>query len=66
MKIRRVRFDRNTDAAVKEEMMNRIYWYLDTGSDWRFTLYDYDGVLPARVDKVPGSCVYEQKQTPVH
>lgn len=50
------------DEEVKGQVLHKTFRYLDTCSDWQFALFDYDDVIRAGVDKIPGSVVYEKKQ----
>ena len=57
-----LRFDDDTDAGQKSEVFHKMFRYLDTSTDWYFTLFDYDEVSKVDFNAIPGSCVYERAQ----
>ena len=56
-----IRFRSDTDQEVQEQVMHRIFRYLDTCSDWQFSLFDYRNVPKGLVERVPDSCVYQRE-----
>lgn len=55
-----IRFLPDTDDDVRDTVLHRAFNYLDTCSDWQFSLFDFDEVENVRVETIPGSCVYPQ------
>ena len=56
-----IRFRSDADQEVQEQVMHRIFRYLDTCSDWQFSLFDYRNVPKGLVERVPDSCVYQRE-----
>lgn len=53
-----------TDGANKKdcgEIMNTIFTYLDTTTDWQYSLFRYEDVMKAGFEKIDGALVYEKK-----
>ena len=55
-----VRFAEDTDDEVCNDILHKLFCYLDTCSDWQFTLFDYRDVAGARVERIENSCIYEK------
>lgn len=55
-----IRFSEGAPRERHDAVLNRVFRYLDGCSDWQFTLFHYDDVRKARLDKLPGACVYEK------
>lgn len=47
-----------TDDDTRYKILHRAFNYLDTCSDWQFSLFDYEDVKNVRVEDIAGSCVY--------
>ena len=54
-----IRFRIGTDEEAEDEIMHKIFNYLDTCSRWQFSLFRYTEVISAKVDQIEGSCVYQ-------
>lgn len=57
-----IRFRAGTPEEVREQVLHKIFRYLDTCSDWQFSLFDYDDVPKGTVEQVPGSCVCQWEE----
>lgn len=53
-----IRFDPQTPESAQGDVMHKIFCYLDTCSDWQFSLFDYVEVKKIHVEKIDGSCVF--------
>lgn len=58
-----LRFREDADWDASSEVMHKVFAYLDTSSDWQFSLFAYEDVAKVKVEKIPGSCVYEREKT---
>jgi len=56
-----IRFDLAAEEETCSKIMHKIFQYLDTGSDWQFSLFDYQDVLSVPVYEVKNSCVYSRE-----
>ena len=56
-----VEFETNTPEDQHDEILHKIFRYLDTSSDWQFSLFDRQSVAGVPLDKIPGSCVYRKE-----
>lgn len=56
-----LRFAKEASPEKKEEIFSKTFSFLDTSSDWQFSLFDYDDVKKVRLEKIEGSCVYSKK-----
>lgn len=56
-----VRFREDAGEEVCNEVMHRIFSYLDTCSDWQFSLFEYSDVASVKPEAIPNSCVYTAK-----
>lgn len=50
----------NTNDDTKYEILHKAFNYLDTCSDWQFSLFDYEDVKNVKVEDIDGSCVYSK------
>lgn len=59
-------FEKETDEEKQNEVMGKIFNYLDTYPDgWQYSLFLYDKndkQIEKKLKKVPGSCVYEREK----
>lgn len=55
-----IRFLPQTSQEVQQEVMHQIFCYLDTCSDWQFSLFDHQEIPRGLVERVPDSCVYQR------
>ena len=53
-----VRFKEDIPEEEKERVLDKIFAYLDTSTDWQFSLFDYDHIPSQKIREIPGSCVY--------
>ena len=56
-----VKFTEDSEPDAQREIMHKIFLYLDTVSDWQYSLFDYRNVAKVRVETIPGSLVYEKQ-----
>lgn len=56
-----VRFCADTPEEVCNEILHKIFRYLDTCSDWQFALFRYEEVAKAKVEAVENSCIYSKE-----
>ena len=54
-----IRFRNDATDEVRDEIMHKIFNYLDTCSSWQFSLFCYENVSTVKVECIEGSCVYE-------
>ena len=47
-----------TDDETINNVMHKIFSYLDTSSDWQFSLFLYDDVKDVKIENVKNSCIY--------
>lgn len=55
-----VKFSGDAKDKVRYDVLHKIFSYLDTCSDWQFSLFSYDNVSKVKVENIPGSCVYSK------
>lgn len=53
-----IRFDVGTSDETQEKIMHKIFSYLDTCSNWQFSLFNYLDVADVKIEKIANSCVY--------
>ena len=53
-----VRFALDADEDACGKILHKIFRYLDTCSDWQFSLFDYQDVMDVPVWSIENSCVY--------
>ena len=56
-----IRFLPETSEETKQEVLHQIFRYLDTSTDWQFSLFDEADVPKGLVERVENSCVYERE-----
>lgn len=49
-----------TDDDTRNKILHKAFCYLDTCSDWQFSLFDYDDVSNVKFENIAGSCVYSK------
>lgn len=47
--------------GADEEIWDKIFSYLDTCSDWQFSLFDYNDVADVKPENIEGSLVYSKE-----
>ena len=57
-----VRFTDGADPELCDQLMHKIFSYLDTSTDWQFSLFDYEDVKKVKVERIEHSCVYEKEK----
>ena len=57
-----VRFQPGAAEESCNQMMDKLFHFLDTCSDWQFSLFDYARVAKAQPEKVENSCIYIHKE----
>jgi hypothetical protein len=57
-----VRFTDGADPEFCDQLMHKIFSYLDTSTDWQFSLFDYEDVKKVKVERIENSCVYEKEK----
>ena len=50
----------DTDDDTRYKILHKAFNYLDTCSDWQFSLFDYDDVKNVKIEDIAGSCVYSK------
>ena len=55
-----IRFLPETSEETKQEVLHQIFRYLDTSTDWQFSLFDEADVPKGLVERVEKSCVFEK------
>ncbi|MBQ9468404.1 MAG: M48 family metalloprotease [Clostridia bacterium] len=48
---------------IRDDIDRRIFEYLDTVSNWQYSLFDYESVRAVRPERIEGSCVYSKDET---
>lgn len=48
----------DTDDDTRHKILHKTFNYLDTCSDWQFSLFDYEDVKNVKIEDITGSCVY--------
>ena len=51
-----------TPQERRGEILHKLFRYLDTCSDWQFTLFDYDEVKKVKIERIPDSCIYQRER----
>lgn len=51
-------FSPDATQEQRDAVLNQTFLYLDTCSDWQFSLFDRQDVPSVKLDTIPGSCVY--------
>lgn len=55
-----IRFLPETSEETKQEVLHQIFRYLDTSTDWQFSLFDETEVPKGIVERVENSCVFKK------
>ncbi len=55
-----IRFLPDTEESTREEVLHRIFRYLDTSTDWQFSLFSYEEIPKGTVERVQNSCVFQK------
>lgn len=55
-----IQFRPETGEDVQRDVLHQIFCYLDTCSDWQFSLFEYREIPKGLVERVPDSCVYQR------
>ena len=55
-----IQFRPETSQEVQRDVLHQIFCYLDTCSDWQFSLFEYREIPRGLVERVPDSCVYQR------
>ena len=55
-----IRFLPETSEETKQEVLHQIFRYLDTSTDWQFSLFDEADVPKGLAERVENSCVFEK------
>ncbi len=50
----------DTDDDTRYNVLHKAFNYLDTCSDWQFSLFDYENVKDVKIEDIAGSCVYSK------
>lgn len=56
-----IRYDASVSPERRDEVAHQIFRHLDTCSDWQFSLFSYEDVASAGIDRIPGGCVYSRE-----
>ena len=57
-----IHFADGADPEFCDQLMHKIFSYLDTSTDWQFSLFDYEDVKKVKVERIENSCVYEKEK----
>lgn len=57
-----IRFRPQTSEEVRRDVLHQIFCYLDTCSDWQFSLFEYREIPKGLVERIPDSCVYQREK----
>ncbi len=57
-----VRFREDADGEKCNEIMEKIFQYLDKTTDWQYSLFEYGDVSGAKFESVEGSLVYSREE----
>lgn len=55
-----IRFLPEVPEETKQEVLHRIFCYLDTSTDWQFSLFSFEEVPKGLVERVPNSLVFKK------
>lgn len=50
-----------TPEDIRQDVMHKIFCYLDSTTDWQFSLFAKEEVPKGMVERVEGSCVFERQ-----
>ena len=56
-----IRFIDSCTEENKYEVMHQVFMYLDTESNWQYSLFDYDDVNKVGFQKIEGSLIYQKE-----
>lgn len=56
-----IKFTQESNPTKNDEIMDKIFNYLDTFSDKQFSLFDYLNVRSVKLDEIPSSVVYAKE-----
>ena len=56
-----IRFLPDTPEDTRQEVLHKIFRYLDTSTDWQFSLFDEAEIPKGMVERVENSCVFERE-----
>lgn len=56
-----IKFKKGTDPEKTDEVMDKLFNYLDTVSDWQYSLFTWEDVSSSGIDRIEGTLVYERK-----
>lgn len=57
-----IRFDEQTSAETQYKILHKIFSYLDTSTDWQFSLFNYMDVKDIKIENIDGSCVFSKTE----
>ncbi|MBE6790387.1 MAG: hypothetical protein E7535_04250 [Ruminococcaceae bacterium] len=55
-----IKISSDTDDDIRYKILQKAFNYLDTCSEWQFSLFDYDDVKDVKIELIPDSCVYSK------
>lgn len=53
-----IQFEKDTSMETRNKVMHKIFSYLDTCSDWQFSLFDFEDVKNIKFENIENSCVF--------
>ena len=59
-----LKFVSGTDDEKKEEVFHRVFRYLDTTSDWQYSLHEFGDVPAGILEKTPEYLVWQKAEEP--
>ena len=57
-----IRFKEGTDMEKRGDVLHGIFMYLDTVSDWQYSLDAYEDAAEAGIERIDGALVWEEKK----
>ena len=55
-----IKMSSDTNDDIRYKILHKAFNYLDTCSEWQFSLFDYEDVKDVKVEDITGSCVYSK------
>jgi len=55
-----IQFENETSTELQNKVLHKVFSYLDTCSDWQFSLFEYNDVKNIKFDEIENSCIYSK------
>ncbi len=59
-----VQFEQQCEEEKQNKILHKIFCYLDTSSNWHFSLFNYYNVTKVKIESIANSCVYSKAGNP--